>query len=698
MKGRLAIVLEVLMLICMIYVQPTTAWGELQVDLTRFTVCVRSGHTVESAQAWNPTKRAWRELRKTGSSLFEVPHLSFFNEKGEARLRFSAPVDGIYILGKYTSGRVDYDSQEWLRYHSIAYKEGHEMPRRTEIIVSHNSHQVWRRLSNGYGHIHVNGESRHIRFNVRTRDQLAEYDSREQIYRDQWGNPLKVKAKEIGDRIRFNVTYKIENPRNTWNDIRIVFWTDFRNTFMQTLTWGRDKDKFTSIPLGPECSSVFCENPFIIVRGDRSAYLGFLDHDQSNLFFRAKPNEASVEYWAWLNTIGKKYFWTFEVIPGYGAYPNAFLRALNPHTKNFRRKIEGHISYQWGMWRPKEAAKAGVRIVYYNAWYMRNGRYFDLSVPLDKEYKSIVGIKRSYRQIINDIQKARERNIKVYMYTQFAGISEDIIRDFESSMIRDSEGNTIVAGEDGVCGRSGELDPCHNIWANPNPNLPYGASFLKQVKTMLPVFNCGGIGLDRTDRLDNSYTKGIWDLAHFDGSATPYLIEGEHRPCSSIALQGKRLWLKIRDLLDRKRALLIANCPRTLVVNRLADAVKADIVHSPWNSFFLRAMSNGKTMFVQTRPDIVGKKSYERNNYVWTGSSGSLGNLIQAYSLIEIGSAGRIRQLEAPKLNTRLLYIIPSGSPYPRYWVFEKGGALLNYNHSAGAEAASRYAGSIRTR
>ncbi len=660
------------------------------VDLTRLFICVRSNQATRNLETWDYRREAWHGLKRTGDTVYEASRSrTLLSARGEMRLRVDPRPQGVYLLGAYTADALPLDSVNWLRSHSLAYAEG-GFQAGEEIRLSHHSQRVeMQQAAGGVGTVALNGEAMLAEpFQIRVRGEPAQFDEGAGVFRDAWGNPIAVQVHELGDRLRFNVVYTIEHPRDTWVDVRVVFSPAFSVDRFETLRWYGNEDRFTLSPVDKEITSVLCQNPFVIVRSAEGPCLGFLDQDQSNLFFRATPEEASVEYWAWPRERGARYEWTFELIPGYGSYANAFLRALDPHTAGFRRKIRGHAGFLGATRRPEEAAAAGVRAVWYHGcWFHRNGKYFDPQQPLEAEYETAAGQISTYAERIEHIRRAHEAGIKVCMYTQFTGISRPAVGDFESSMVRDLDGDLIRVGHDG------KYD---NIWANPDPDLPYGRSFVEQVDGMLETFGCDGIAMDRTDRLDNRHGKGLYDLAHFDGSATPFLHGGQHRPCSSMAIQGKRFWQAIRRTLDRHDALWLANVPRSMTIFRLADGVIADIVHSPWNMFFLRAMTGEKNLFAFPRPDRVRGVPEERVGVAqWTRSSALLGSWIRADAMIKMGR-GPVGPIDVAQEHPRLLYIVPCGAPYPRYWVFSKGGTKLEYTHDAGASVPARYAGSER--
>lgn len=661
---------------------------ELDVDLTRFLIRVRSDQAVRGVEAWDHRRQVWHSLHRVGDGLYEAPRSrALLSRRGEARLRIDPPPRGVYLLGAYAARKLPLDSLNWLRTHGLAYVEGDLSPGE-EIRLSHRSQRVEvRQAAGGAARIALNDDAMLAGpVQIRVRGEPARFDEAAGVFCDAWDNPIDVRIRQLGDRLRFHVTYTIEHPRDTWSDVRVVFRPAFPVDRFETLCWRGNEDRFTSSPVGEEVTSVLCENPFVLVRATQGPLLGFLDHDQRNLFFRATPKDVSVEYWAWPKEQGACYQWAFEVMPGYGTYANAFLRALDPHTAGFRRKIRGHAGFLGATRRPEEASAAGVRAVWYHGcWFHRNGKYFDPRQPLDAEYETAAGKLSTYADRIEDIRRAHDAGIKVCMYTQFTGISRPAVGDFESSMVRDLDGSLIRVGHDG------KYD---NIWANPNPDLPYGRGFIEQVDGMIRTFGCDGIAMDRTDRLDNRHGKGLFDLAHFDGSATPFLHDGQHRPCSSMAIQGKRFWEAVRRVLDRHDALWIANVPRSMAIFRLADGVIADIVHSPWNMFFLRAMAGEKNLFAFPRPDRVRGVPEEHVGVTqWSESSALLGSWIRADSIIKVGRGPNALVDIAPD-HPRLLYIVPCGASHPRYWVFSNGGTKLEYSPKAGASVSSRYAGS----
>ncbi len=631
-------------------------------DLTRLVLHVRGSDARPLVEAWEWDTAHWAVLHQQGTTLYEAPRSkALLSPRGEMRLRIKPVPQGVYLLGSYPGVPIPLESQSWLRSNSLSYCE-EPFSQGQDIRLGHRSHRVeFASDPVGGDRPKLDGEfflAEPVR--VMVRGQMARRESAG-LYRDAWGNPIRVDVREDSDRLRFEVSYMIQEPQETWSNVSLVFRPSSPLREIESLTLDPLADGYSQLPIACEGLFEFCRFPLLSLRCRNRQYLCFVDHDLSNLMLRTTPTEAAVEYWAWPNQRHREYRWSFELVPGYGTFANAVLRALDPYTAEFCGKLPGACSYPEATRRPAEAFAAGVRSVIYNGATYRQGVYFRPEQPLDALYDTPLQKITSYRQIIEDVRRSQEQGLKVLFLMHFGGISSPVIPDFFDSLVQDHKRDLVKIGRDGLFA---------TYWGNPNPDWSYGRGLLDQLEGILETLHCDGIAMDRCDRLDNFDGDNLFDLAHCDGSATPYKHGGEYRPCSSIALQAKRFWFQFRQRLDRHQALWIANQPRSMLVFRLADAVKADLHHSPWNLFYLRSMSNGKTFFVHSRPLCRD----------WSAASDRLAQLVQAQSIVEVTPHQPIYQAGQPRDHSRLLYIVPSEDPYPRYWLFHKGGAVLDYD------------------
>lgn len=138
----------------------------------------------------------------------------------------------------------------------------------------------------------------------------------------------------------------------------------------------------------------------------------------------------------------------------------------------------------------------------------------------------------SYVKLKENIDKLHKAGIEVYVYFQFAGVSEDVTDEFEPYIVKDFDGEKVIAGRDGRF---------RNIWANPDPDGIYGASVLKQIDTLLERTSADGVALDRSDLLDYTYKSDLYDYANFNGYSSVFKHGGHvclFRPSPSLGSVG----------------------------------------------------------------------------------------------------------------------------------------------------------------
>jgi hypothetical protein len=365
--------------------------------------------------------------------------------------------------------------------------------------------------------------------------------------------------------------------------------------------------------------------------------------------------------WLWPSMEGQRYEWSFEILVGYEPYYNAFLRALNPHTQGFKSELEGGMSNRSKLetwFSARVAYSNNIRVIWLHGWFYRNGLYFDSDRPENERYLSIWNLAYSYEQLKREVENAHAEGLKAYIYIQFAGVSEDVIQQFAPSVVKNQQGQQVVAGHDGGIS---------NIWVNPNPDDVYGSSILAQIDALLAATSADGIALDRADRLDYTYGTA-YDYGAFDGFASPPTGMISAMPVSSITFQGKRFMNELRKILDSHGAELISNLPITPLFYQLSDGVLIDQPMTPWKLFFMRASANGKPFFVlDTTP---GSSSDDK---------AFIAALIRSHPHGDY-AFGDVK-------NSRLQYVIPSDLDYPAFWLFSDGTSVINYD---GYEASLR--------
>lgn len=500
--------------------------------------------------------------------------------------------------------------------------------------------------------------------------------------RDAAGNEIRARLERRGDRVGCVMRYEVTTPVDRDVEVALAIHPRSPVRRLETLHWSTRHDRLAVQQPEDESPILFCQYPFVLARLEDEAWLGVFDPDLSNIFLscggagsadgmraaggtRARGGARSIRVaQAFWPDEPRTYEWSFELLPGYGSYANAMLRAAYPYTKDNRPVTDGFMAYG-PIIDPQTAATNHVRVVYRHGWPYRNGVYCG-EFKWDERYVNFWEQEFSYAEFAREIARCREAGIRVLPYTQFTGVSDDVTDRFARALIRDLDGAEQVVGRDGRY---------RNIWANPDPDREYGSSFLRQVDAILAELGAGGIAMDRTDRFDNRMKRGLFDLSHNDGYASVHEHGGARRPCSPIAVQGKRLLLRLRGLLDRHGGLYVANIPRAFLVYRLADGVKGDVPHTPWALFFLKALSNGKCLFMHDRLPVAGQQfSHDRR---WTDSQIFLARLWRAHAVISPR-----HEVERDWTPSRLLYVVPDGADYPRTLVFADGQSTIEFDYS----------------
>jgi hypothetical protein len=317
----------------------------------------------------------------------------------------------------------------------------------------------------------------------------------------------------------------------------------------------------------------------------------------------------------------------------------------------------------------QSAYDAGVRIIYLHGWWYRNGLYFLPDQPFDQEYTSIWNDTYSYQRLKNQVETAHQVGLKVYVYFQYAGVSEDVIGQFGQSIARDFDGNDYVVGSDGPPGVGPFIN---NILANPNRTGYYGASVLNQIAKLLDQIGPDGIALDSTFRVFQD------DFASFDGSASRPSGSKPSRPISSIAKQGRRFFDGLRSILNAHGAQLLINGSRTLYFFLKADAGKNDQPATPLRMIFMRAMTNGRGYYIHDRNLYPGWTPYSKGR-----DNVFLATLIRSQPLLTASMADTdLYPFNETIPNSRLQYVIPTSAAYPEYWLFSDGTAEVQFDPS----------------
>ena len=164
----------------------------------------------------------------------------------------------------------------------------------------------------------------------------------ELFYRDEHGNDISVRPRVAGDRIRFEVTYRVNNYVQHAVPVSISFplgeKLDYIKYWKKTQRHWQIFDYLPN-PIGKERFLPFCISPFIFVRRQDGSHLSFVDQNLSNLFSDVSCHNGplSINVTRWLypdRTAPLKYSWEFDAIPGNEDFSNAMLRAMSGERKS----------------------------------------------------------------------------------------------------------------------------------------------------------------------------------------------------------------------------------------------------------------------------------------------------------------------------------------------------------------------------
>ena len=498
-------------------------------------------------------------------------------------------------------------------------------------------------------------------------------------------NPIVLSIEQRSDRLRISMTYQVEQAID--RDVPVHLRLPLAQKLAALHEIGRPQNPnhrkgAMAKTFDPDVDgdSLFVQmslTSMALARLKDGSYLGVLDSDLSNVIVEARegePDLLQVSTYLWPKEQGKTYQWSFELLAGCEDLYNAILRAMEPYTEDNHEIFSGMLT------RPgylrfadlNQTYAAGIRAFWRHGWFRRNGDYFNVDWPPEREYECVWSNFRgyedrpyymSYATLKEDVQRSHAQGIQVYPYIQFAGISEDLTGVFESSLVRDRQGNQIVAGQDGTF---------RNIYVNPDVTRHYGKSVLQQIDGLLKYTGADGIALDRADRMDGNYGVDQYDYGHFNGYSSVFPHDGHRRPVSSITVEGRRWLYALRRLLDSHDKKLLTNSSMHLAVMRLVDGYMTEASIYPMQWFVARAMGNGKTYAIT----VHGRLNDVGNNII--------ADLIQAYPFNgkypwETFPEDHWKHLRQPKPLTadtprgRLLYAVSENGHFPTLWYFTNG-------------------------
>ncbi|MFZ2448790.1 MAG: hypothetical protein WAW37_20700 [Syntrophobacteraceae bacterium] len=519
------------------------------------------------------------------------------------------------------------------------------------------------------------------------------------------GETVKLLTTSKGDYIECAVSFLSVKGAPAAKKVEIILESTLPISTMEVLTNKTPPElagKMLVHQLEGTCAALLSQSPFIAVRRTDGSYLGVLDSEVDDLIAEADSasNEIRIQKWI-VPSAGKTYSWKFRIIPGYEPYANAFLRAFQPMTAGFVNTTPGAIS-GGKLARNQDLDfadlyQAGIRSIWWHGWFYRNGLYFSSQQPMDQEYVSIWGKTYSYNKLKQIVDSAHAAGLKIFIYFQFSGVSEDIMDQFTSSLVLGPDGQPIIAGIDGGI---------NNIWANPNPARPYAASVLQQMDDLLSAIEPDGIALDCTGRQDGRYGIYSYDWGTKEDVGAPFTPETAvqlkvgkgtspvrpdipialitdqdmaHPEVGSITLSGKKFMQSLRSILDKHGVKVISNGIMSPAVTKTSDAHLIDRRLNPWEMLYLKGITNGKAMFTFELTGVVDT----------TPSAVFFATLFQVQPFSDGADP-----FDGNAVPPRLLYIIPNQDTYPSQWLFSDGSmSNIKFVYSK-PTVAERYAGS----
>lgn len=508
------------------------------------------------------------------------------------------------------------------------------------------------------------------------------------------GNTIRCRYEPMNDRMRITITYTVSQSVDEAVPVEYILVPDKLFHTFKGISWRLPRHLPKNVIAGyiPEglvfeqgtagsMYLAFSQTPIVTCRFADGSHMSVVDYDQGNIYAVCERNESGEEAlrissYLWPGEIGRVYSWSFEVFCGYENIFNRTLRAFNPHTSSYSDQMEGAVGNQgtFNIEDIQEPYARGMRTVWYHGWFHRNGKYMEESWPFSTLYNTVWGNRQnSYQQVKSNIDLGHNMGLNIFVYHQFAGVSEDITDEFEPWIVKDADGDPVIAGRDG---------DYRNIWANPDPQGVYGKAVLDQISYLFQNTEADGIALDRSDRLDFTYGDDMNDFGNFNGYASVNKYNGQRRPVSSITISGGEWLSALRDTLDKYEKELITNVPIHPRVVRLSEAILADLQMDPWRLFYLKAVSNGKSCFAYVKASTGG------------------GNILAQLGQIQPVIGGSISWTHLEERG-RLLYAVSENDLYPTVWYFTTGYSRVQFDYDqftrtsqADSEPETRYQGS----
>ena len=489
-------------------------------------------------------------------------------------------------------------------------------------------------------------------------------------------NTLEVVATQAEpDRTRFECTYTVRQPRDESVPVHLTLLPSSPILDMRGYTW-REAGGFqqptrtlptgarvSGGPLGEEIANL-AQTPFVRARSADGAWFGVLDADQTNVIVSTgrdaqRQQVVRISSYLWPRERGRTYTWSFELIGGWSGDYNALLQALAPHTSDFEETYAGAMVNQDRVGDLDAAYAEGARVMWYDRWFRRTGSYFNPNQRFDQLYQTAWGTSLSYERLQSNLAAATDAEIAPHLQVQFAAASEDLEDRFTDSIVYDPAGEPIVAGESA----NAEM-----LWANPDPKGEWGAAVLKQVDGLLEATGAAGIALAGTDRLDSAFMLDAYDYADFNGYSSLQKHDEERLPVSSITMAGRDWLTELRAILDSHEAGLISDAPTSPRVVSLSDGVVIRHAMTPESLFFIKALANGKSLYVSDTRTTMASAADEPFE----------AQLAQARPFLSQGAS-----FAEPVRLGRLLYAVSEDTDYPALWYFDTGTTRMRFDPEA---------------
>ena len=358
-------------------------------------------------------------------------------------------------------------------------------------------------------------------------------------------NAITVKITQRADRLRVGLTYKVHEAvdRDVPVHVRLPLRQPVESLWGVSWRFSHPKEsigeqRFRDVQQQGSLDVHMAQSPIAIARGQDGGYIGVVDYNLSNLVTEVRrtqgqPDVLNVSTYLWPRERGRTYEWRFELTAGYENLYNATLRALWPYTRDNRELYQGVLGREIvlsfidlnGM-----AWNKGFRSIWHHRWFRRNGDYFDPRRAMTEPYETVWTHGFSYDLLKRNVERVHADGHQVYVYFQFAGISEDMMHRYEADLVRDPQGKPIRAGVDGRI---------NNVLMYPDPERDYGRTLLRQIADLLDAVDPDGIALDGVDRFDWTYGDDQLDYEHFNGYSSIFEYNGARRPVASMAIAGR---------------------------------------------------------------------------------------------------------------------------------------------------------------